>query len=147
MPACLPCSCVTTGNCHIFLCSVWYLDRHEQRQPAIVVAVDVMHPPPSYCIRLEGADSTRDTEEARLEPRAAQPLPKPAQSAPDAKSAAAKPEGSNRPSRFMSCTLESDWYACCLHCGCETMLRQMCTAAHSICSNNQPLNGSYSCRH
>ena len=48
-----------------------------------------MHPPPSYCIRLEGADSTRDTEEARLEPRAAQPLPKPAQPAPDAQSAAA----------------------------------------------------------
>ena len=88
--------------------SVWYMDRHQQRQPAVVVAVDVMHPPPSYCIRLEGADSTRDTEEARLEPRAAQPLPKPAQPAPVAKSAAAETEGAGQ----SHCCLYSRVLAC-----------------------------------
>lgn len=61
------------------LCSVWYIDKDSNRQPAVVVAVDVTHPPPSYCIRLDGADRTRDTEEGRLELRAAQTLPKPAQ--------------------------------------------------------------------
>ena len=72
---------------------MWYLDRNRLRQPAVVVAVDVMHPPPAYCILLEGADSTRDTEEARLEPRAAQLLPALGQPAPEAKPAAAEPEG------------------------------------------------------
>ena len=43
-----------------WLCSVWYHERDNNRQTAAVVAVDVMHPPPSYCIRLEGADSPWD---------------------------------------------------------------------------------------
>lgn len=35
----------------------------------MVLSVNVMHPPPSYCIRLDGADSTRETEGHRLELR------------------------------------------------------------------------------
>ena len=78
---------------------MWYLDRDQQRQPAIVMAVDVTHPPPAYCIRLEGADSTRDTEEARLEPRAAQLLPKLTRPAPVAESAEA--DGTDLSSRSL----------------------------------------------
>ena len=65
-------------------CSVWYLDRDRNRQAAIVMSVDVMHPPASYCIRLEGADSTRDTEESRREPRSPLEQPISAQSTPEA---------------------------------------------------------------
>ena len=71
----------------VLLFSVWYLDRDGNRQAAIVMSVDVMHPPASYCIRLEGADNTRDTEEGRLEPRPTQELPIPAQSIPEAMAA------------------------------------------------------------
>ena len=65
-------------------CSVWYLDRDKNRQAAVVMSVDVMHPPASYCIRLEGADSTRDTEESRLETRPTQEPPISARSTPEA---------------------------------------------------------------
>ena len=129
-------------RCSLPMRSVWYMDRHQQRQPATVVAVDVMHPPPSYCIRLEGADSTRDTEEARLEPRAAQLLPKPAKSAPEAQSAAAKPEG-------------RIWSSRCLHvqysppCACIVVMMQRC-GGPVYCTyhvlNHQLLTSSYSCR-
>ncbi len=72
---------------NVLLCSVWYLDRNKKRQAAVVMSVDVMHPPASYCIRLEGADTTRDTEESRLEPRPTQKPPMPAQSTPEAMAA------------------------------------------------------------
>ena len=79
-------SCLDESRFHdVLLCSVWYLDRDKKRQAAVVMSVDVMHPPASYCIRLEGADNTRDTEESRLEPRPTQELPISAQSTPEAK--------------------------------------------------------------
>ncbi len=55
--------------------SVWYVDREGTRRAALVLSVDVMHPPPSYCIRLDGADSTRETEGHRLELRAVADAP------------------------------------------------------------------------
>ena len=67
-------------------CSVWYLDRDKNRQAAVVMSVDVMHPPASYCIRLEGADNTRDTEESRLETRPTKEPPISARSTPEAMS-------------------------------------------------------------
>lgn len=85
----------------MFICSVWYLDRDSKRQAAIVVAVDVTHPPPAYCIRLEGADSTRDTEESRLEPRDAQAVPKAAQLDPDVKPTAVEAQGEHRSCCFL----------------------------------------------
>ena len=69
---------------NVLLCSVWYLDRDKKRQAAVVMSVDVMHPPASYCIRLEGADNTRDTEESRLEPRPTQKPPISAHLTPEA---------------------------------------------------------------
>lgn len=77
----------------MLLCSIWYIHGEGKRQPGTVMSVDVTHPPPSYCIRLDGADSTRDTELSRLEPRAAQPLPKAAQPASDAAPIASQPAG------------------------------------------------------
>ena len=68
----------------MLLCSVWYLDRDRNRQAAVVMSVDVMHPPASYCIRLDGADTTRDTEESRLEPRPTEELSVSTQSTPEA---------------------------------------------------------------
>ncbi len=49
---------------------MWYIDREGKRCAAVVLAVDVMHPPPSYCIHLDGANSSRETEGHRLELRA-----------------------------------------------------------------------------
>lgn len=49
---------------------MWYIDREGNRCAAVVLAIDLMHPPPSYCIRLDGADSSRETEGHRLELRA-----------------------------------------------------------------------------
>ena len=48
---------------------MWYIDREGNRCAAVVSAIDLMHPPPSYCIRLNGADSLRETEGHRLELR------------------------------------------------------------------------------
>lgn len=45
---------------------VWYRTRDGGETPATVEAVDVMHPPPSFCVRLDGAASTRETEAPRL---------------------------------------------------------------------------------
>lgn len=59
---------------------VWYRTRDGGETPATVEAVDVMHPPPSFCVRLDGAASMRETEAPRLrampaaeDPRAAAP--------------------------------------------------------------------------
>ena len=59
---------------------VWYRTRDGGEMPATVEAVDIMHPPPSFCVRLDGAASTRETEAPRLrampadeDPRAAAP--------------------------------------------------------------------------
>ena len=61
-------------------CRVWYRTRDGGEMAATVEAVDVMHPPPSFCVRLDGAASTRETEAPRLrampaadDPRAAAP--------------------------------------------------------------------------
>ncbi len=47
---------------------VWYRTSSGARTAAEVVSVDVTHPPPSFCVRLEGAQSTRETEAHRLSP-------------------------------------------------------------------------------
>ena len=47
---------------------VWYRTSSGARTAAHVVSVDVTHPPPSFCVRLEGAQSTRETEAERLSP-------------------------------------------------------------------------------
>ena len=49
-------------------CRVWYIQRDDTRQAAIVVSVDITHPPPSYSVLLAGADSARETEGHRLRP-------------------------------------------------------------------------------
>jgi hypothetical protein len=41
----------------------------------VVLAVDVSHPPPAYSIRLDGTDTTRETEGHRLHLRAPDPQP------------------------------------------------------------------------
>lgn len=48
---------------------MWYIDRTGERKAAIVVAVDVTHPPPFYSVRLEGVENLRETEGHRLEVR------------------------------------------------------------------------------
>ncbi|KAK9819265.1 hypothetical protein WJX81_000928 [Elliptochloris bilobata] len=45
---------------------VWYRARDDAETPATVEGVDIMHPPPSFCVRLDGADSTRETEAPHL---------------------------------------------------------------------------------
>ena len=47
---------------------VWYRTSSGARTAAEVVSVDLTHPPPSFCVRLEGAQSTRETEADRLSP-------------------------------------------------------------------------------
>ena len=63
---------------------------------AEVVSVDVTHPPPSFCIRLEGTQSTRETEAERLSPWN-EPAPPPA--APEQPSEAAGKDGKRSISR------------------------------------------------
>ncbi len=50
---------------------VWYRARDGAEAPATVEAVDVTHPPPSFCVRLDGAGAPRETEAPRLRAMAA----------------------------------------------------------------------------
>lgn len=131
------------GN--LLLCSVWYLDRDRQRQPAVVMALDVTHPPPAYCIRLEGADGTRDTEEARLQPRAAQPLPAPGLSASEAKSAAGEPEGFDRSGSACMSEEFGNWRQFCTICDVDALLRHSTHFSIHECRRN-PSSCSQCCR-
>ncbi len=45
---------------------MWYRARDGSELAATVEGVDITHPPPSFCVRLDGAESTRETEASRL---------------------------------------------------------------------------------
>ena len=49
-----------------FLHRVWYVKQDGSRALAIVLAVDISHPPPFFRVRLEESEVSRDIEASRM---------------------------------------------------------------------------------
>ena len=58
--------CVPINPSLQFLHRVWYVKQDGSRALAIVLAVDISHPPPFYRVRLEESEVPRDTEASRM---------------------------------------------------------------------------------